>query len=556
MESNTERAKAVYVAFLARLEEGEAIALEGLVREYKDLESELRRLHAAHEELVKLMGGSSEHIEYGHELLEELGAGGSGRVFRARDKTLNRDVAIKVLADASSASPQLRQLFIEEARAMASIRHENVIQIYGVEEVEGTIRLVMELIEGRAFESLVDQDGTLSATEAARVGTDLCRALGALHSKGLVHLDLKPGNVMREKGGRTVLLDFGLASSPDLENVRLGGTPPFMAPEQFGRGEPGPSCDVYGLGATLYALTSGCFPFKGESVKEIAMQVLAGQLEPLTNLQPALPAAFVAIVEKAMSCSPRDRYPTIGHMERALREFVTNHASTVVVAQKKRSKTLLVAGLVGVLVVGGSLATSLFSKPRLDVQTAITLISPNGEESPLSKATTVQVGDKLYLTAKGSEPFYLYVFNEDEKGERYTLYPRKQKTWSTDNEDEGEDGNRNTLSPRTQSILPADIELRLPTDNTSWKVTSAGGAEHIFVIASRTTDPFAEMVKSKILMAKGRASGTTRGISTEAEEEDKEGLETTLLAAFEAYDDRVGEASGTLLVHWTIAHSE
>ncbi len=483
MDSKVERAKALFVEFLQRIEDGESLSFETWLEQHRDLEPELRALNASHKELMTLLYESESRVEFGYEMLEEIGAGGCGKVFRAKDKTLGREVAIKVLSDTKNASAEVHSRFIQEARAMASIRHKNIIQIHAVEELEGSVQLVMELIKGRTYSDVLSQDGPLPAQEAARVGEDLCRALAELDSKQLVHMDLKPGNVMRETRGRTVLLDFGMASNPDHKNFRLGGTPPFMAPEQFGQGLPDSRTDIYGLGALLYSLTSGKRPIAGDSIEEIAEKVLGGKAEPLVNINPELPGEFVSIVEKAMSVSPEDRYPSAGHMEQALRAFLAGSDNTGQTSEPGRSSAWIPVGvLVVILTLLGVAASTLFGEDELDVQAQLFLNLDGADPLPLTEASTLSVGDKIFIKAEGAEPFYLYVFSEDDNDKCFTLYPREQE------------------------LLPANTELRLP-EKGSWLVTSAAGVEHLFVIASRDKDAFGEILRTKVPLASNENAG-------------------------------------------------
>ena len=167
----------------------------------------------------------------GFELLEEIGRGAFGRVWRARDRALGREVALKVLVDDELTEEQ-RAKFLGEARVLARCDSENVVRVHSVEEREGRLELCLELIDGVTLKELVEEGGVRSADEAARIGIEICRALATIHALGLVHCDVKPANVMRGPRGRIVLLDFGLAHAIDPSQRRgsaAAGTPHFFA---------------------------------------------------------------------------------------------------------------------------------------------------------------------------------------------------------------------------------------------------------------------------------------------------------------------------------------
>ena len=172
---------------------------------------------------------------WGHlELIEQIGQGSFGNVYRARDTRLDRDVALKLLRKGRQ-SAELAEKILHEGRILARVRHRNVVTVFGVEEQDGRIGLWMEYIRGRTLEQLLRSTGSFGAREAALIGQELCRALAAVHKAGLVHRDIKAQNVMREEGGRLVLMDFGAgqyvhATGATAPTGRLTGTPLYLAP--------------------------------------------------------------------------------------------------------------------------------------------------------------------------------------------------------------------------------------------------------------------------------------------------------------------------------------
>ncbi len=200
-------------------------------------------------------------------LLERLGGGTSGDVYRARDSQLERDVALKLLrADAPDPSR-----LVSEGRLLARIHHENVVAVHGVDTHDDRVGLWMQLVRGPTLEEVVTTQGVLSAREAALVGIDLCRALAAVHAAGLVHRDVKAQNVVREEGGRIVLMDLG--TGRDLargENAAgLAGTPLYLAPEIFTGAAASVQSDIYSLGVLLYHLVTGEYPARPATFEQL-----------------------------------------------------------------------------------------------------------------------------------------------------------------------------------------------------------------------------------------------------------------------------------------------
>ncbi|MCC6406327.1 MAG: serine/threonine protein kinase [Planctomycetes bacterium] len=263
----------------------------------------------------------------GFELREEIGRGSYARVWSALDLKLGREVALKVVDDERPLSLSSRERFLAEARVLASLDHPNIVRVHSVGESQGRLYICLERVQGKTLADVVRATGPKSAAEAAQLGLDLCRALAALHQKGLVHRDLKPSNVMRATGGRVVLLDFGFARSTSDGPGSPGGTPRFMAPEQFdAAAEVGPKADLYALGVLLYWLVSDRYPYEASDFESLRAAVLSGRSVPLADRNPNLPSAFVRIVERALA-PEAGRFATAGELERALRAFLSGAES-------------------------------------------------------------------------------------------------------------------------------------------------------------------------------------------------------------------------------------
>ncbi|HEU4725813.1 MAG TPA: protein kinase [Candidatus Eisenbacteria bacterium] len=261
-----------------------------------------------------------------YEVLGPLGAGGMGEVYRARDLRLGRDVAIKVLPADVASSPERLARFEREARTVAGLNHPNIVTLHSVED-EGSVRfLTMELVEGQTLSTLVAPDG-LPLPKLLDLAIPLAEALVAAHEKGVIHRDLKPGNVMVTRDGRVKVLDFGLAKMVEQEAAsheatvaateapitghgEIFGTAPYMAPEQL-RGENADArSDLFALGIILYELASGRRPFSGGSPAEITSSILRDTPIALTRIRGDLPGELERIVSRCLEKSPRERFQT------------------------------------------------------------------------------------------------------------------------------------------------------------------------------------------------------------------------------------------------------
>jgi serine/threonine-protein kinase len=260
---------------------------------------------------------SSDAPRWGHLLLlEKVGAGAFGEVYRAWDTKLEREVALKLLdARDCTGDPEL----MDEARMLARLRHPNVVTVHGVDQYEGRYGVWMDFIRGKTLEQVVDEHGAFSAREAALVGLEVTRALAEVHRLGLVHRDVKAQNVMREEGGRIVLMDFGLGHDTTAgPNQDLGGTPVYMAPELF-QGEPASvRSDIYSAGVLLYHLVTQSYPVQGGTVDQVSAAHSRGAVTLMTDARPDLPSPFARVIEKATSPEPSRRYATAGQMNAAL----------------------------------------------------------------------------------------------------------------------------------------------------------------------------------------------------------------------------------------------
>jgi serine/threonine protein kinase len=252
----------------------------------------------------------------GYEILEVLGRGGMGVVYKARQVSLNRLVALKMILTAAHAGPEYMARFQLEAQAIAHLQHPNIVQIYECGEHQGLPYFSLELVDGGSLARRV-KGGPQPPQEAARCVEAIARAADYAHKKGIIHRDLKPTNVLLTRDGIPKITDFGLAKRVDVEvhATRSGevmGTPQYMAPEQA-RGSTrdiGPATDVYALGAILYELLTGRPPFKAASAMELMMQHMSEEPVPPRRLLPLLPRDLETICLKCLVKQPTRRYAT------------------------------------------------------------------------------------------------------------------------------------------------------------------------------------------------------------------------------------------------------
>jgi serine/threonine protein kinase len=309
--------------------------------------------------------GSLDHFD----ILRVVGRGGMGIVLHAFDTHLQREVAIKVLDPELSRDELARSRFCREARAAASISHENVIALHQVnhDEARDLPFLIMELVSGESLEKKLERDGRLPLNEILSIGMQTAAGLAAAHEKGLIHRDIKPANILLLSGGassekstppltthhvRVKLTDFGLArAAEDVRLTRTGlvaGTPLYMSPEQANGEELDPRSDLFSLGVVLYELASGEPPFNGKTPLAVLKSVTEEQPVPLRQRNPEVPEWFVHIVERLLAKKPADRFQSAREVADTLEHFwAILRSSDAVVCPKKKAANLWKAVILG-----------------------------------------------------------------------------------------------------------------------------------------------------------------------------------------------------------------
>jgi predicted Ser/Thr protein kinase len=310
-------------------------------------------------------------------LLRKLGEGGMGQVWLARHETLQKDVAVKVLPENFAGNAEARERFLREARAAARLEHPNVIQVLDAGSANGQPFIVMQYVDGTDLERVLRKKGKLSVDDALSIGKKVALALAAAHKLGIVHRDIKPANVMITKQGRVMVGDFGLARPVDgggtiTTEGMIMGTPHFIAPEQARGEKVDGRSDLYSLGATLYSLIGGRYPFSGNSPMSIAVKHATPTEKPeaLRKLDASVPAEVDQLVQKLMAKRPEDRFQTGDELAQAIDRVKHGPGTMVTVSEdrvltpRKRRRLLIKGALAGIFLLFGLIFFLVLISPK------------------------------------------------------------------------------------------------------------------------------------------------------------------------------------------------
>jgi eukaryotic-like serine/threonine-protein kinase len=343
-----------------------------------------------------------------YELEELVGTGGMSSVFKARDRLLERRVALKVLHEHYTDDEEYVERFRREARVVAQLSHPNIVTVIDRGEDEGRQFIVFELIEGRTLKELLEEEGRLPVGPALEIALQVARGLAFAHEHGLVHRDVKPQNVILNGDGRAKVTDFGIARSRDVQGVTqtgmVLGTSNYVAPEQAQGGKVDRATDVYSLGVVLFELLTGEVPFPGESFVAVAMRHVNEPAPSVLELRPEVPARVADAVARALEKDPAARFPTMdafaAELEACLAALGSEDDAEVTLVRRPpvvspKSRRLLPAGLVALGLVLVALAVA-----------ALLLTRSSGQHSKRGSHGGVPAARPVHLTGvTGYDPY-------------------------------------------------------------------------------------------------------------------------------------------------------
>ncbi|HEX8793504.1 MAG TPA: serine/threonine-protein kinase [Polyangiaceae bacterium] len=324
-------------------------------------------------------GGEADPHRLAHfQIVERLGEGGMGIVYRATDEKLGRVVALKVLPSGFETDPVRRGRFLREARSAAAVTHQNVATVYEVGESGGRVYIAMELVEGRTLRAILG-DGPMAVPRALNVASQIAAAVSKAHAAGIVHRDLKPDNVIVGPGDHLKVLDFGLAKRPEAKSELITqsgddlvlGTPAYMPPEQARGEEIGPPADVFSLGVILYEMLTGRRPFTGKTTAQVLAAVERDTPATPSSINPQVPASLDRVVTHCLAKNPKDRYADAAalleelsavHVDAPVRSEAARTVDSAPVRRRRPSKLWLVGA--GVAVAAGIAVTAMELRER------------------------------------------------------------------------------------------------------------------------------------------------------------------------------------------------
>jgi serine/threonine-protein kinase len=291
-------------------------------------------------------GDSTITINERYEIHKRVGRGGMADVFLARDRLLDRQVAIKVLFPEFAVDPNFVERFRREAQAAANLSHPNIVNVYDWGKYEGTYFIAMEYVQGRTLAEILKSNRRLTPKQAAEIASEVAAALGFAHEAALAHRDIKPANILIGTNGQVKVADFGIAramNSPTESNLTQAGsvmgTASYFSPEQAQGAQPDPRSDLYSLGIVMYEMVAGKPPFTGENPVAIAYKQVHDQPVPLNKIVDGIPRAFEAIVAKLLAKDPKLRYSSAHALRDDLRRFRNGEQVQALVAAAARPGT-------------------------------------------------------------------------------------------------------------------------------------------------------------------------------------------------------------------------
>jgi serine/threonine protein kinase/WD40 repeat protein len=345
----------------------------------------------------------------GYRVRRVLGTGGMGVVFLAEDPQLQRPIALKAMQPGLAANADAKTRFLREARAAAALKHDHIVGIYQVGEDRGTPYLAMEFLDGESLEDRLRREAKLPLPEVLRIGREIAEGLEAAHENGLVHRDIKPGNIWLEgKRGRVKILDFGLArtSNDNLQLTQSGaivGTPAYMPPEQARGEKVDARCDLYSLGCVLYQLSTGQLPFQADNLMSLMMALATQQPRSPREINPDLPPALVDLIVRLLGKDPAQRPANAREVADALDSLLAaSPANRQAPAPPRRRRVVSLA------LAGGFVLAALLT---------VIVIRLGGPEEGTVTIETVDPDVELVFTTGGRE----YTVRDKKTGEEIKL---------------------------------------------------------------------------------------------------------------------------------------
>ena len=298
-----------------------------------------------------------------YEILEQVGKGGMGVVYRAKDRSLDRDVALKVLLPSLATDPEFEKRFVREARAAAKLDHVNIVQTYTAGRFENTLFIAMQFVNGRTIQEIAKERKTFAPDEALAITRQAAEALQAAHAVGLVHRDIKPNNIMLDETGRVKVMDFGLmrsttAAEPITQTGIFFGTPEYASPEQCETKNVDGRTDIYSLGAVLYEMLTGRMPHVAETPLALFKKISEETPLPVRGLNPKVSKDVARLVERMMAKKREDRYETCAQLVADIDAILAGNRPATGRAQAPKSAAL--AGAIAAGVVAVALVATLF----------------------------------------------------------------------------------------------------------------------------------------------------------------------------------------------------
>jgi serine/threonine protein kinase len=268
-----------------------------------------------------------------YRLEERLGSGGMAMVYRARDLTLERDVAIKLLRENFSKDPAFQDRFRQEAKAAANLSHQNIVTVHDFGYDSGRLFIVMEYVPGTDLKTILQRRGRYPIRDAINLTIQACAGVGYAHRAGLVHCDIKSQNFIITPDNRLKVTDFGIARAlasiqPDEKSDVVWGSPQYFSPEQASGSPPSPASDVYSLGVVMYEMLTGKLPFTANTAEELARMHREDPPPPPSRFNPALPTMLEQILFKVLSKEPSNRYRTADQLGRVLVTYLKQTTQT------------------------------------------------------------------------------------------------------------------------------------------------------------------------------------------------------------------------------------